>query len=104
MTLNAFKAIVLSADPNAGHYDCAHRSGDAYTVWREVRRINDMADDGHHGAMAYQVDRFTKSEDDAVATALLAALDGHDEICVQYLIDYESDMEYVHHIFDCETY
>ena len=104
MTLDAIKALVVSVDPTAGHYDSAHTGSDAYTVWRERRLLGDMADDRHHGAVSFAIDRFTKTEGDAIAAALEAALEASPEVCFAHLTDYEADTGYIHHIFDCEAY
>ena len=103
MTLDAIKALVVSVDPNAGHYDSAYAGSDAYTVWRERRLLDDMADDVHHGARSFAIDRFTKTEGDAIAAALEAALEASPSVCFAHLTDYESDTGYIHHIFDCEA-
>jgi len=102
MTLEGFKALILAADPEATRYE-GNRKGN-YTVWREYG-MKPLAADNHHAdrAMKVQVDRFTKIEDDPVADALFAALDGRDEVAFEYLVDYEVDTGYIHHIFDCEV-
>lgn len=103
MTLAQIQALVVSVDPDAGHYESAHAGSDAYTVWREFRRVDLRANDVHADeAWAFQVDRFAKAEDDAIAAALFAALDADPLIAFEYLVDYEPDTGYIHHIFDCE--
>lgn len=104
MTLDAIKALVVSADPDARHYDSAHRKGEAYTTWREVRLLPWTTDDGHEEAWAFQVDRFTKAEADAIAAAIRAALEAEPAVAYIYEVDYEPDTGYIHHIFDCEGY
>lgn len=102
MTLSEIQALVVSGDAQARHYDTrAH--GQAYTVWREYRRLDTIADDLHEEGWAFQVDRFTKAESDAVAEALFAALDADPRVAVDYKVDYEPDTGYIHHIFDCEA-
>ena len=73
-------------------------------MWRELRRLDATADDRHIEGCAFQVDRFTKDEDDATAQALFEALDGDDRVAVYYAVDYERDSEYIHHIYDCEGF
>ena len=102
MTLDDIRQLVVSVDPNAGHYESAHRDGAAYTVWRELRALGTMADDRHEEGYAFQIDRFTKAEGDTIARALFEALDADDRVAFEYLIDYEPDTRYIHHIYDCE--
>lgn len=103
MTLNDIQALVVSVDPDCGHYESAHAESEAYTVWREYRRLPMDADDGYaEEGWHFQVDRFTKAEGDAIAAALLAALEADERVAVDYQVDYERDSGYIHHIFDCE--
>jgi hypothetical protein len=104
VTLAEIKAVVLSADPTAEHYESSKRNSDSYTVWREVRRLAATADDRHIEGWAFQVDRFTRAEGDPVAEALFEALDASDRVAVHYEADYEQDTEYIHHIYDCEGF
>ena len=104
MTLSEIQALVVSADAHAGHYESAYQNSAAYTVWREYNRLGTMADDAHEAGWHFQVDRFTKTENDATAAAIYAALEADDRVAFEYLIDYEPDTRYIHHIFDCEGY
>ena len=103
MTVSQFQAFVVSVDPDAGHYLSAFRGGYAYTEWREIRTLPLMGDGKHLGAMRFQIDRFTKDENDAVAAALYQALESRDDIAFEYIVDAETETEYIHHIFDCEA-
>ena len=38
-----------------------------------------------------------------MAASLLAALEECDDIAVEYLVDYERDSGYIHHIYVCEA-
>lgn len=102
MTLDDIKALVVAVDPNAGHYESAYQGSAAYTVWREYRALPFMADDEHQTGWTFQIDRFVKAEGDSIASALFAALDADPRVSFQYLVDYEPDTRYIHHIFDCE--
>ena len=104
MTLNEIKTLILSADATAEHYGSSKRSGDSYTVWRELRRLAATADGRHIEGWAFQVDRFARDEEDPVAEALFEALDANDRVAVHYEADYEQDTEYIHHIYDCEGF
>lgn len=101
MTLEDIKAIVLQGDPEAKHYASTKR-GD-YTVWREFQRLPHTSDGVHDGGWKFQIDRFTKAEADSIADNIKAALDAHDNVAYSYLVDYEPDTEFIHHIFDCEA-
>lgn len=104
MTLDEIREMVVSVDRTAGHYESAHRAGQAYTVWREYGELPFTADGRSQGAVSFQVDRFTRDENDAVARALFQELDKDDRIAMEYRVDYEQDTRYIHHIFDCEGY
>jgi hypothetical protein len=101
MTLPEFSALLITADPTASHYD-ADRSGN-YTVWAEYG-TNDLHADSKkvESVWKIQIDRFTKIEYDPVAAAITDMLD---ENCIayKYLVDYEPDTGYIHHIWDCEV-
>lgn len=102
MTLDEFKAIVIAVDPNAMHYDSAYQKGAAYTVWREGRTLDTMANGQHQGARKFYIDRYTKTENDAIAASFFVALEENDRIAFSHETDFEPDTRYIHHIFDCE--
>ena len=103
MTLDEIQALVVSADPDAGHYESAHTGSAAYTVWQEYRRIGIRADDAHGDeAWTFQIDRFTKNEHDDIADAIFAALDADPRVAFEQQVDFEPNTGYIHHIFDCE--
>ena len=102
MTLDEIKAVVVAVDSTAGHYESEHRDGEPYTVWYEKRTLPFMGDGLHECGIKFQIDRFTKTENDETAAALFAALESWDDIAFEYLTDYEPDTGYIHHIFDCE--
>lgn len=103
MTLDDIRALVVAVDKNAGHYESAYQGGQAYTVWRERRTLPFMADDAHQGGLKFQIDRFTKVEDDGIAAALFEALEADPRVAFEHVTDYEPDTRYIHHIFDCEA-
>ena len=71
-------------------------------MWYELGTTNHFADGENVGIMRFQVDRFTKEEDEETALALKALLEAQDDIAVDYRVDYERDTGYIHHIYDCE--
>lgn len=95
MTLQEFKAIILSADPQASHYRSMQTPN--YTVWREFGKRSLP-----EPTWKIQVDRYTKIEYDPVIALINAALE-RDDIAFDYLCDYEKDTGYIHHIWDCEV-
>ena len=104
MTLDEIRALVVSVDPSAGHYESAHRPGHSYTVWQEIQRSGLRADNGMPcKSWRFQIDRYTRREDDPVPGRLEAALDADPRVAYSYLVDYEPDTQYIHHIFDCEA-
>ena len=104
MTLEEIRQLVVSADEYATRYESAERTTGNYTVWREIRQLGLMADNLHEEGWAFQIDRFTKEENDTVAAAIKAALDADVRVAYHYEIDYEPQTRFIHHIFDCEGY
>lgn len=103
MTLDQIKTLVISVDPTAGHYESAHQGTDAYTVWFEVQRSGMFADNRRPDkSWRFQIDRFTRDENDPIAQALEAALEAAPGVAYDYLVDYEPETRYIHHIFDCQ--
>lgn len=104
MTLEDIRALVVSVDPTASHYDSAHRNTDAYTVWREYQRAGLSADNKRpNKSWRFQIDRFTKTENDPIAAAMEEALESNPFIAYDYQVDFEPDSGFIHHIFDCEA-
>ncbi len=101
MTLSDIQALLVAADPDIQHYT-SRKSGN-YSVWRELHRLGTTADDEHEEGWNFQVDRFTKTENDETALRIFTALDQDDRVAVNYQVDYEQDTGYIHHIFDCEA-
>lgn len=105
MTAADIKTLLVAVDPNVQRYDHdGAGTSDAYTVWYELRPIGLYGDGEEEGTIRFQVDRFTKEEDDAIAASLKETLEGQDDIAVEYLVDYERDTGYIHHIYVCEGY
>ena len=103
MTIEEVRSLLISVDPDVQRYDHDQAGkGDAYTVWREIRPVGFYADGKEAGSLRFQVDRFTKEEDEETAAEILRALSERDDITVDYLVDYERDTGYIHHIYDCE--
>ena len=103
MTVSEIKTLLTGVDPNVQRYDHdGAGTADAYTVWRETGPIGLYGDGQEEGTIRFQVDRFTKDEDDAIAATLKETLEAQDDITVEYLVDYEKDTGYVHHIYVCE--
>lgn len=101
MTVEEIKELILSAAPDAKHYKSAEQ-GNAYTVWAEYRQLDFSADDEHTEAWAFQVDHYTKVEFDPIAKAIRMALEEHPGTSYRYEVLYESETEYIRHMFDCE--
>ena len=82
MTLDEIREAVIAAAPYASHYYSV-KKGESYTTWHEYQRIP-LKGDGKtaEDAWAFQVDHFTKREDDPAPEAIFAALDGNDRIAV----------------------
>lgn len=101
MTLEDVRALVLAADEDALHY--RHRRGcGPYTTWRETQRIRRNADDAPELGWAFTIDRFAQEEFDEVAARIERVLLEAQGVAYRYVVDYERDSGYIHHIFDCE--
>ena len=104
MTLDDIRDLVIAIDPNAGHYDSAFRGRRSYTVWQEIQRAGLFADNKRPcKSWRFQIDRFTKHENDAIAQQLEEALEADPRITYNYVVDYEPGTGYIRHIFDCEA-
>ena len=102
MTVRDIEALVKAIDPAARHYASTDDHEDAYTIWYELRMLPFMGDGKHMGGIAFHIDRFTRFEADAMASAIYAGLEARDDVAFEYLVDYESDTGYIHHIFSCQ--
>ena len=104
MTVQEIKDLLVSVDPDVQRYDHDRAgSGDDYTVWHELRPVGCYGDGEEEGTIRFQVDRYTKAEDDETAALLKATLEEQDDIAVEYLTDYDKEDDYIHHIFVCEA-
>lgn len=102
MTCTEIKNFLVGVDPTIERYESSRSNKNAYTVWYELGTTDHFADGENAGITRFQVDRFTKKENDTVAAAIYAALQDRDDIAFHYDVDYEPDTGYIHHIFDCE--
>ena len=102
MTCTEIKTFLVSVDQTIERYESS-KKGDAYTVWYELGMPNIFSDGQHEEIQRFQIDRFTKEEDDTTAAAIFTALEARDDISFDYLVDHEDDTGYIHHIFDCEA-
>lgn len=102
MKLKQISQLIGSVDPQARHYTTV--TGDInYTKWREYEYVGQPADDEYGDGWKFQIDRYTREEYDAVAEELLQVLKQTPGLAFSYLVDYEEDSGYIHHIFDCEA-
>ena len=104
MTVSEIKTLLASVDPNVQRYEHdGAGTADAYTVWYELQPVGCYGDGQEEGTIRFQVDRFTKEEDETLAATLKTTLEAQDDIAVEYLVDYEQDTGYIHHIYVCEA-
>lgn len=102
MTLHELKALLLTVGPPVYHYH-AHQQPSSYIVWAEYGSKNLSADSEYEDKVyRVQVDYFTKAEFDPRADTITSLLN-KDEVSFNYLVDYEDDTGYIHHIFDLEV-
>ena len=104
MTVRDIRNVIIKADPDAQHYWSSMKSN-RYTVWREYDMLPLLADDVHHEAWKFQIDRYTDIEFDPVAEAIKAMLDSLPDVSYHYQVDFEgtpNEAGVIHHIFECE--
>lgn len=102
MKLQEIRAMVAGVDPKARHY-VATAEDEEFTRWQEYEYIGNPADDEYGDGWKFQIDRFTKTEFDEVAEAIKEALKKTPGLAFAYMVEYEQDSGYIHHIFDCEA-
>lgn len=103
MTLTDIRDLLVSVDPDIKHY-FTDSNADAFSYWEETRRLSMFSDDRHEDAWRFYVHRYTKAENDVVASQLFDTLDQDPRIAFQYAVDFDADSGYIHHIYDCEGY
>lgn len=103
MTVAEIRALVASIDSTASHYLSTEKTK-PYTAWHEYSRAP-LYGDGKpaEDSWQFQVDRFTKSEDDEMVDKIFNALSADDRITVKHLVMYERDSGYIHHVFQCRA-
>ena len=102
MTVREIAVLVGQMDPEAKHYETAS-DGANYTTWKEYEYIGQPADDEYGDGWKFQIDRFTREEFDPIADTIKTTLKQTPGVAFSYLVDYEQDSGYIHHIFDCEA-
>lgn len=101
--MDKLKELLLSIDPDATKFQGAGKGN--YTVWTPYGENALQAGNRRREvAAAVQIDRFTKDDPDEIADAIYAALDAAAFVAFEYLLDYEPDTGYIHHIYDCEVW
>lgn len=106
MTVKQLAEIILSADPDAKHYDAtaAANAGRDFTVWMEYERIGLDADDGYaEKGWRFEVDRYTKTEFDPVADDIEDVLSTTDGVTCGHRVQYNAQTGYIRHIFEGEA-
>lgn len=104
MTIKELAQIIYEIDPHAARYEMIGQKGESYTVFAEYGTVTLMGDNSPAGiAYRVQVDYFTKIEGDPKATAYFKRFANHDEITMDYAVDFESESRYIHHIYDLQV-
>lgn len=104
MTTQEIEQLLFTIDPEARHYECA-LDGSNFTVWMEYERIVFYADDGSAElGWRFEVDRYTKDEDDPIAEAIEQLLMAAENVTVKpRRVQFNQQTGYIRHIFDCEA-
>lgn len=103
MTVQEIKTMVLSVDPKAKHY-FSDKKGDAFTVWGEYQRAGQGAEDRHDYGWKFEIDRYTRDEEDTVPDMIEQILIDHPGVAYTYQVYYDHTARYIVHVFDCEGY
>lgn len=102
MTLSDIQAFVLTVDPEARHYFSGKLTDD-YTVWAESERLQYKADNRvQERGIAFDILRYTKSEDDAIASAFDAALANNPDVAYTWTTEKLIGTDYIRHLFSCQ--
>lgn len=103
MTTREIKTLIAAIDPAAKHYTSS-KTGDAFTVWAEYRRIMPEGAEPVEYGWAFEVDRYVHEsvEEDAIVDAIEEAFARSDRIHFTHEVEYDREGGYVRHIFDCE--
>ena len=105
MTVQQIADLILSADPEAKHYDAtaAANAGVDFTVWMEYERTGlDAEDAWAEKGWRFEVDRYTKTEFDPVADLLEDVLSTAEGVTCGHRVLYDISNGYIRHVFDCE--
>lgn len=103
MTVQDIKTMVLSVDPKAKHY-FSDKKGDAFTVWGEYQRAGQGAEDRHDYGWKFEIDRYTRDEEDTMPDMIEQILIDHPGVAYTYQVYYDHTARYIVHVFDCEGY
>ena len=103
MNVQDIKTMVLSVDPKAKHY-FSDKKGDAFTVWGEYQRAGQGAEDRHDYGWKFEIDRYTRDEEDTVPDMIEQILIDHPGVAYTYQVYYDHTARYIVHVFDCEGY
>lgn len=103
MTVGDIKELVTGIVPDAKHYH-ASKKGERFTVWGEYERAGQGAEDRHDFGWLFEIDHYTKDEDDPIPAKIEQALIDHPGIAYTYTVGYDAQYDYIRHIFDCEGY
>lgn len=100
MTIAEIREVVLQADPLATRYTSTARDRD-YTTWHEFHRIPlEGSDLDRDDGWMFQVDRFTKTEDDPMVDTIWRVLNAHPGIGVEHRVVPDPN-GWIHHVFQC---
>lgn len=103
MTVQQIKEMVLAIDPDAKHYYTS-KQGNAFTVWGEYERAGQGAEDRHDYGWKFEIDRYTRDEEDTVPDMIEQILIDHPGVSYTYQVYYDHTARYIVHVFDCEGY
>ena len=102
MTLTEIKTLLVSADVNIKHYFSKNTASE-YSYWEETQLLPTIVDDRHEEHWRFYVHRYTKTENDATASAIFEKLDKDPRVTVRWVQGgYDRESGYLHHIFECE--
>ena len=100
MTVNEFRPIAVRCDPNISHWESTEKDGN-YSIWHEFQRIGISGDSTEaEEAWRFQVDRFTRDEDDPMIRHIWETLLNEPRLTYpEHHVMYENASGYIHHVF-----
>lgn len=101
MTLEEIRNLVVSADPEAEHYESSTEAR-CYTVWYETAELPFAGDDIHDEGWRFTVMRFTDQEYDETNERIRRALREDPRTAYRHEVEFIHEAGLIRHTYTCE--